>query len=78
MNSMKTTNESVKLAGPSSVGPCHPGLPLTVVGHVLNYTTLQKFEFVNLTELVEERVGETGILDGWRSFTRFIPPRPSL
>jgi thiamine phosphate synthase YjbQ (UPF0047 family) len=31
---------------------------------VLNYTTRQKFEFVNLTELVEERVGETGILDG--------------
>ncbi len=64
MNSMKTTTESVKLAGSSSVGPCHPGLPLTVVGLVLNYTTLQKFEFVNLTELVEERVGETGILDG--------------
>jgi secondary thiamine-phosphate synthase enzyme len=61
---MKTTTQSVKLAGAGSVGPCRPERRLTVVGHVLNYTTRQKFEFVNLPELVEERVGETGILDG--------------
>jgi secondary thiamine-phosphate synthase enzyme len=31
---------------------------------VLNYSTRQKTEFVDLTELVEKRVGESGIRDG--------------
>jgi secondary thiamine-phosphate synthase enzyme len=37
---------------------------MTVAGHVHNYTTGQQLEFVNLTEQVEELVGESGIRDG--------------
>ena len=39
-------------------------LNLTISGRVLDYTTRQKLEFVNLTELVEQFVGESGIRDG--------------
>ena len=35
-----------------------------VVAHVLNFTTLQKFELINLTQRVEELVGEAGIRAG--------------
>jgi len=61
---MKTPTQSLKLAGASSVASCRPGLTLTVVGHVLNYATREKFELVNLTECVEKLVGESGIRDG--------------
>jgi secondary thiamine-phosphate synthase enzyme len=52
------------LTGASGAGSCRSGSSLTVTGHVLNHTTRQKFEFVNLTALVEELVGESGIRDG--------------
>jgi secondary thiamine-phosphate synthase enzyme len=61
---MKTTTQSLKLTEARGLKPCRPGKPLVVVGHVLNYTTRQKSEFVNLTQLVEERIGESGIRDG--------------
>jgi secondary thiamine-phosphate synthase enzyme len=41
-----------------------PALTPTVVGHVLNCTTLQKFELVNLTQLVEDLVAKSGIREG--------------
>jgi secondary thiamine-phosphate synthase enzyme len=37
---------------------------VTVAGHVLNCTTLQKFELVNLTQLVEDLVAKSGIREG--------------
>ena len=33
-------------------------------GRVLDYTTRQKVEFVNLTDAVEQLIGESGIRDG--------------
>ena len=36
----------------------------TIFGRVLDYTTRQKIEFVNLTEPVEQLIGESGIHDG--------------
>src|SRR5215813_4268813 len=41
-------------AGPTAV----------VVAHVLNFTTRHRFELINLTQQVEERVGKTGIRAG--------------
>jgi secondary thiamine-phosphate synthase enzyme len=61
---MKTPTQSLKLAEPNGVGSCRPGPTPTVVGHIHTYTTQQKLEFVNLTGLVEEMVGESGIRDG--------------
>jgi secondary thiamine-phosphate synthase enzyme len=56
--------QSLKLTEASGVGSCHPGQTLIAVGHVLNCTTNQKSEFVNLTQPVEELVGKSGIRDG--------------
>jgi secondary thiamine-phosphate synthase enzyme len=40
------------------------GVTPVVVAHVLNFTTRDKFELINLTQRVEELVGKTGIRDG--------------
>jgi len=60
---MKTT-QSLNLPETSDEGSCRPRLTPTVLGHVLNYTTQQKLEFINLTCHVEELVSESGIRDG--------------
>jgi secondary thiamine-phosphate synthase enzyme len=41
-----------------------PNSPASVTGHVLNYTTRHKLEFVNLTQPVEELVRKSGIREG--------------
>lgn len=51
-------------AATGRVGSSRSGPLPTVVGRVLNYTTRQKFEFVNLTDFVEELIGESGISSG--------------
>ena len=40
------------------------GLTSMVVGNVLNYTTRDRFELINLTQQVEELVGKSGIREG--------------
>jgi secondary thiamine-phosphate synthase enzyme len=40
------------------------GLTPKVVGHVLNYTSSDRFELINLTRQVEELVGKSGIREG--------------
>jgi secondary thiamine-phosphate synthase enzyme len=60
---MKSTSQSLELAA-GRAGSWRPGSSPTVAGHVLNYTTRQQLEFVNLTEPVEALVGECGIRDG--------------
>jgi secondary thiamine-phosphate synthase enzyme len=45
-------------------GPARAGLTPTAVGHVLNYTTRDSFELINLTQQVEELVGRSGIREG--------------
>ena len=47
-----------------SAGSCRSGLPSIVVGRVLHHATRQKIEFVNLTDVVDEAIGESGISDG--------------
>jgi secondary thiamine-phosphate synthase enzyme len=56
-------------ATPPRTAPAFGGLALgspapTVFGQVLEYTTRQRVEFVNLTEPIEQLVGESGIRDG--------------
>ena len=52
------------IQSPTPAGASRAGSTLNVAGHVLDCTTRQKFEFVNLTQLVEELVVESGICDG--------------
>jgi secondary thiamine-phosphate synthase enzyme len=40
------------------------GLTPRAVGHVLNYTTRNRFELINLTQQVDELVGQSGIREG--------------
>jgi len=41
-----------------------PTEPLSTFGRVLDYTTRQRIEFVNLTETVEQLISESGIHNG--------------
>ena len=59
---MATKPESLKAVDVS--GGRRPGLTTDVVGHLLQCTTTRRFEFVNLTQLVEELIGQSGICDG--------------
>jgi secondary thiamine-phosphate synthase enzyme len=61
---MKTPAQSLTLAEPAGASSCHPSRGPNAVGDVLNCTTGQKFEFVNLTPVVEEFVRESGIVEG--------------
>ena len=49
-----------------------------VVGHVLSYTTRDRFELINLTQQVEELVGKVVFAKAWPSCNRFIPLQPYL
>jgi secondary thiamine-phosphate synthase enzyme len=61
---MKTTTQSLKLAEASKVEYCRPEQTLMVVRRVLDCTSRQRTEFVNLTQLVEQVIDESGIRDG--------------
>lgn len=61
---MKTSTQFPELSVEGEMSSCRPALPMAVVGHVLQYSTRRKLEFVNLTEHVEERVRESGIRNG--------------
>ena len=62
---MKTPTQSVT-AAENGAAHRHPGpaSTLTVFGRVLDYTTQQNFEFINLTARVEQLVVESGVRDG--------------
>ena len=64
MNPMKEPTQSLSLAEANEVEPCRPGQTLIVVKRVLVCTTRQKTEFVNLTQLVEQVIDESGVRDG--------------
>ena len=63
---MKTPTQSVTAAVENGAALRRPGpaSTLTVFGRVLDYTTQQNFEFINLTARVEQLVVESGVRDG--------------
>ena len=63
---MKTPTQSVTAAAQNGDALRRPGpaSTLTVFGRVLDYTTQQNFEFINLTARVEQLVAESGVRDG--------------
>jgi secondary thiamine-phosphate synthase enzyme len=61
---MKTPTQSLKLAEAGEVESCCAGQTLMVVRRVLDCTSRQKTEFVNLTPLVEQVISESHIRDG--------------
>ena len=63
---MKTPPQSVTAAVENGAALRRPGpaSTLTVFGRVLDYTTQQNFEFINLTARVEQLVVESGVRDG--------------
>jgi len=61
---MKEPTQSLSLAEANEVEPCRPGQTLMVVRRVLDCTSRQKTEFVNLTQLVEQVIDESGVRDG--------------
>ena len=60
------TPQSVTAAAQNGAALCRPGpaSTLTAFGRVLDYTTQQNFEFINLTARVEQLVVESGVRDG--------------
>jgi secondary thiamine-phosphate synthase enzyme len=61
---MTIPTQSLKLADASEVESCRAGQALMVVRRVLDCTSRQKTEFVNLTQLVEQVLDESGVRDG--------------
>lgn len=63
---MKTSPQCSDMAATSGIGARHADQPLapTVFGRTFDYTTQRKFEFINLTEVVEQLVAESGVRDG--------------
>lgn len=63
---MKTPTQSVTAAAQNgdALRRPRPASTLTVFGRVLDYTTQQNFEFINLTARVEQLVAESGVRDG--------------
>jgi secondary thiamine-phosphate synthase enzyme len=63
---MKTRPESLAADTANGAGNHRPALipALSIFGRVLDYTTQQKCEFLNLTVRVEQLVGESGVHDG--------------
>jgi secondary thiamine-phosphate synthase enzyme len=61
---MKTAAPSVQpteISGPMSF---HSPMPLSVAGQMIHCDTRHKLEFVNLTELVEKQIAQSGICEG--------------
>ena len=44
--------------------PFHSRMPLSIAGQVIHCDTRHKLEFVNLTELVEKQIMQSGICEG--------------
>ena len=44
--------------------PFHSRMPLSIAGQVIHCDTRHKLEFVNLTELVEKQIAQSGICEG--------------
>jgi secondary thiamine-phosphate synthase enzyme len=63
---MEERPESLAVTAANGAGDRRPApIPaLNVFGRVLDYTTRQKCEFINLTPRVEQLVGESGTRDG--------------
>lgn len=63
---MKTPTQLLTVAASSGVARRRPkpNPAFSIFGRVLDYTTHQKVEFVNLTEPVEQLISESGIHDG--------------
>jgi secondary thiamine-phosphate synthase enzyme len=63
---MKKPTQPLTIAAASGVARRRPGPTpaLSIFGRVLDYTTRQKVEFVNLTEPVEQLISESGIHNG--------------
>jgi secondary thiamine-phosphate synthase enzyme len=62
---MKTPTQSLTAAvNGAALRRPGPASTLTVFGRVLDYTTQQNFEFINLTARVEQLVVESGVRDG--------------
>jgi secondary thiamine-phosphate synthase enzyme len=67
MNLMKAPTQPLTAAGAGGIATTLPGRQSpasSVFGRVLDYTTRQRIEFVNLTERLEQLVAESGIRDG--------------
>ena len=63
---MKKPTQPLTVAAASGVARRRPGPTpaLSIFGQVLDYTTRQRVEFVNLTEPVEQLISESGIHNG--------------
>jgi secondary thiamine-phosphate synthase enzyme len=61
---MKTAAPSVQPAESGVRMPFHSRMPLSIVGQVIHCDTRHKLEFVNLTELVEKQIAQSGICEG--------------
>lgn len=63
---MNNQPQPLTVAAASGVAPRRGGLipAPSVFGRVLDYTTRQRMEFVNLTDTVEQLISESGIHDG--------------
>src|SRR5215510_3347711 len=67
MNLMKAPTQPLTAAGAGGIATSLPGRQSpapSIFGRVLDYTTRQRIEFVNLTECLEQMVAESGIRDG--------------
>src|SRR5215469_7923534 len=57
INSVQTTEAGVRM-------PFHSRVPLSIAEQVIHCDTRHKMEFVNLTELVEKQIAQSGICEG--------------
>ena len=61
---MKTAAPSVQITETGVQMPFHSRTPLSIGGQVIHCDTRHKLEFVNLTELVENQIAQSGIWEG--------------
>src|SRR5215469_10166267 len=61
---MKNAAPCVQLTETEVRIPFHCRMPLSIAGQVIHCDTRQKLEFVNLTELVEKLIAQSGICEG--------------
>ena len=61
---MKKAAPCVQLTETGVRMPFHSRMPLSIAGQVIHCDTRHKLEFVNLTELVEKQIMQSGICEG--------------
>jgi secondary thiamine-phosphate synthase enzyme len=61
---MKKAGPYVQLTETGVRMPFHSRAPLSIAGQVIHCDTRHKLEFVNLTELVEKQIAQSGICEG--------------